>query len=392
MINSYRNLFNLDFTQEKYQHFLSKLHSRVGTEIPFHISETPVFFPNNLQNLLIQSASEILHQALSNTIQQQTDRSIPKEFFVSGDESKPHFVQVDFALTQQNGQIVPQLIELQGFPTIYAFQYMLGKTYQEYYGFENFNYLPNQLSDLDFLNIMYRTLIGKHDPENVILLEIHPEQQKTYCDFLATKTLFNIEPVCVTKIKKQGSNYFYPKNGKWIPVYRIYNRVIFDEWQRKNIQSELDFNDVDSIEWITHPNWYYRISKFILPFLNHPSVPKSYFLSEKPNHIKLSEYVLKPLFSFAGLGVKVDVTEDDLHQIPIEEYPNFILQKKVEYAPLIRTLDEPAKIEVRVMLVRQESDYSCVNFLIRLSKGKMIGVDFNKNKTWVGSSAALFEK
>ena len=392
MISSFRHAFNNNFTEEKYQNFLKHLHHDCGTTIPFHISETPIFIPKNLQATIINSANEILNQALSDSVQQQTDRSIPKQFHVSGNEGKPHVVQIDFALTETNGETLPKLIELQGFPSLYAFQYLLGKHYQKTYELSACDYLPNRMKDLDFLNIFFRTVVGKHDPENVVLLEIHPEQQKTYCDFLATKKLINIEPVCVTKVRKKGSEYFYEKNGKWIPIYRIYNRVIFDEWQRKNIHSEIDYLNVDSIEWITHPNWYYRISKFILPYLNHPSVPKSYFLSEIPNHLDLSQFVLKPLYSFAGLGVKVDVTADDINSIPNNEKDDYILQQKVEYAPVIQTPDEPAKTEVRVMFMLHEGKYECVNFLIRLSKGKMIGVDFNKNKKWVGSSAALFEK
>lgn len=392
MIKNIRNTFNQNFTQEKYQSFLTNLYNDCGTTVPFHVSETPIFISKRLQSEIITSAGEILNQALSESVQNYTDRSIPKQFHVSGDEGKPHVVQIDFALTEKNDQIEPRLIELQGFPSLYAFQYLLGKNYQQTYGLHELDYLPSQLSDMDFLNILFKTIVGKHDPENVVLLEIYPEQQKTYCDFLATKKLLNIDPVCVTKVKKKGSDYFYEKNGKLIPIYRIYNRVIFDEWERKNIQSDINYQDVDSIEWITHPNWYYRISKYILPYLNHKAVPKSYFVHEAPDNLDLNNFVLKPLYSFAGLGVKVDITKNDINSIPDQERDHYILQEKVEYAPLIQTPDEPAKTEVRVMFMLHEGKYECVNFLIRLSKGKMIGVDFNKNKTWVGSSAALFEK
>jgi len=392
MISNLRNKFIADFSDEKYKQFLADLHADCGTEIPFHISETPALIPKSLQEELIRNAKEILNQSVSPEIQQHTDRSIPDKYHVSGEEGKPHFVQIDFALTEIDGSIVPRLIELQGFPTLYAFQYLLGKHYQNFTGLKSTDYLPGGLTDQNYLNILYGSIVGKHDPENVVLLEIHPEQQKTYCDFLATKKLLNIDPVCVTKVKKKGSHYFHEKNGRMIPIYRIYNRVIFDEWERKNIQSEIDFKDVDSIEWITHPNWYYRISKFILPYLNHPTVPKAYFVKGAPDHLNLESYVLKPLFSFAGLGVKVEITKEDINKIPEKERDNYILQEKVEYAPVLKTLDEPSKMEVRVMFILHEGEYKCVNFLIRLSKGKMMGVDFNKNKTWVGSSGALFEK
>ena len=99
----------------------------------------------------------------------------------------------------------------------------------------------------------------------------------------------------------------------------------------------------------------------------------------------LNRFVLKPLFSFAGLGVEVDVTKDILDKVV--DKSNYILQEKVEYAPLIETPDEYAKVEIRLMFLWDDKPILTTN-LIRTSKGKMMGVDFNKNKTWVGSNIA----
>lgn len=392
MIPQFRHQFIDGFSQEKYQQFLVQVKNSFGVNTGFHLSETPVFFSKALTNELISNATDILHQAIDPDLHMQTVRSIPEKYNVPGPEGDPHFIQIDFALVELDGLIVPKLIELQGFPSLYAFQPLLSKELVRYAGAEKLNLFPNPDMTIEsYFQKLKDVIVGDEDPAQVVLLEIDPENQKTYVDFHLTKRMIGVEPICVTKIKKKNGKYYYQKNGKDIQIKRFYNRIIFDEYEKKNIQSDIDFQTIENVKWITHPNWYYRISKFILPYLKHPTVPQSYFLHELPIELDYNKYVLKPLFSFAGSGVKIDVTADDIHKISKKEKPNFILQEKVEYAPLIETLDDPAKMEVRVMFLKTESGYECTNFLIRLSKGKMMGVDFNKNKTWVGSAGALFE-
>jgi hypothetical protein len=175
----------------------------------------------------------------------------------------------------------------------------------------------------------------------------------------------------------------------------MYNRIIFDElnsMQEKpdnipDLTMELD------VEWITHPNWFYKISKYTLPFLRHPFIPETFFLDEiKQLPTGLEQYVLKPLFSFAGQGVIIDLKENDLTSI--DDPHNWILQKKVTYADCIPTPDVPAKVEIRLMYGWRDEDESptLLTNLARLSKGKMIGTRYNKDKEWVGGSVAYFEK
>ena len=92
------------------------------------------------------------------------------------------------------------------------------------------------------------------------------------------------------------------------------------------------------------------------------------------------------MYSFAGLGVEVDLTKEKLDEIKNKE--NYILQHKIEYAPVIETPDDFSKVEIRMMFFWDEKPM-LVNNLVRMSKGKMMGVDFNKNKTWVGSNSAF---
>ena len=137
-------------------------------------------------------------------------------------------------------------------------------------------------------------------------------------------------------------------------------------------------------------------TKFSLPHLDHPAVPKTWYLDELPEiPSDLDDYVLKPLFSFAGSGVKVDVTRADLDAIPADQRHQWVLQRKITYANAI-TMPEGhgVKAEVRVMLLRPPgaAELEPIIALVRLSRGKMLGVDFNKGLTWVGGSVGMWRR
>jgi hypothetical protein len=170
--------------------------------------------------------------------------------------------------------------------------------------------------------------------------------------------------------------------------------VIVDELVRKDVPFNFDYRDELEVEWAGHPNWFFRLSKFSLPFLNHPAVPRSWFLNQLNDYPEdLENFVLKPLFSFAGSGVKVNITRADLDAIPEAERGDYLLMEKIFYAPVIQTPDEPSKVEIRLMSLWPDDAPEPIPamFLGRMSKGAMMGVDFNKNKTWVGSTACFFE-
>jgi hypothetical protein len=302
-------------------------------------------------------------------------------------------MQVDFAITRdENGKLAPKLIELQGFPSLYGFQIVLTQTFQRAYNLSHLEYLLNGITFDRYVSLLKQALLGQHDPENVVLMEIEPEKQKTACDFVCTEKFTGVKPVNITEIKKRGRKLFYRKNGKEIPIHRIYNRVIVDEFIKKNIACDFDFRDELEVEWAGHPNWYFRISKFSLPYLRHPAVPRAYFFDQLERYPQpLENYVLKPLFSFAGSGVKIDVTPADLDAISPTDRPFHLLQEKIEYGPVIKTPDAASKVEVRMMFLWLNEPLP-VTTLARLSQGKMLGVDFNKNKTWVGASCCLFER
>ena len=245
----------------------------------------------------------------------------------------------------------------------------------------------SSLDEQGYVSELRNVIVGGTDPENVILLEIQPEKQKTKIDFSATEKLLGITTVCISDVFQEGRKLFYKNSRKTIPIERIYNRVIFDDLKRNDIAFSFNYKDELDVKWISHPNWFFKISKYSLPLLKGKYVPECYFLNELSDFSDdLSNYVLKPLFSFAGHGVEVDLNKKILDAI--EDPENYILQKKIEYAPVIKTPDENSKVEIRMMFLWDEKPL-LVNNLVRMSKGKMMGVDFNKNKTWVGSTLAF---
>ncbi|MGH9798894.1 MAG: hypothetical protein ACRD82_00875 [Blastocatellia bacterium] len=394
MVPDLRQKFNASFTAEKYLHFLQSLDQAVGTKIEFRPCETPVFLPNGLLAEMQQAGKELIAQLCTPEYLAASSRAIPTEFNAPNEGAHPHFIQVDFAITREaDGRLAPKLIELQGCASLYAFQLLLPHAYQRVYGLGNLGYLLNGLTDEGYLELLRSVFLNGHAPEQVVLMEIDPLRQKTLPDFKATEKLFGIPFVDVSEIIKRGNKLFYRLNGCEIEIRRIYNRVIVDEFVRKNVKANFDFRDELDVEWAGHPNWYFRMSKFSLPFLNHQTVPRAWFLDQL-NGVPddLENFVLKPLFSFAGSGVKVSVTAEDLEAVPASERGDYLLQEKVTYAPVVETPDEPSKVEVRVMFVWPDDSAEPIaaTTLTRLSKGAMMGVDFNKNKSWVGSSCAFF--
>jgi hypothetical protein len=285
---------------------------------------------------------------------------------------------------------------MQGFPSLFAYQVALAEISARHFPVPaNFSNYLNGFNKETYLQLLKKIILGNHDPSQVILLEIFPEKQKTRIDFAATQQYTGVQAVCLTKIFHEGRKLFYENNGKKTEIKRIYNRVIFDDLQQQSPevqkQGRILFEDLD-VEWVPHPNWFYRISKYTLPFISHPYVPQTNFLSDiKKIPEDLHNYVLKPLFSFAGQGVIIDVTMNDIGNIPDPQ--NWILQRKVNYANVIETPDEPAKLEIRIFYFWEDgaSRPVATTNLARLSKGKMIGVRYNKDKEWVGGSFCWFE-
>jgi hypothetical protein len=365
---------------------------RCGTPVKFRVCETPAFFPQPLLDQMARFGSELIHQLDSAEYRKASEHAIPPEFNAPNETSHTLFAQVDFGLVKDSeGCLQPKLVELQGFPSLYAYQPILAQAYQQAFALdENLNYLMNGLDWEGYQRLLRRAIVGNHDPANVVLMEIDPQNQKTLPDFLLTEKLLGVPTVAITDIRKEGRRLLYERDGKRVPIERIYNRAIVEELVRKNLHLTFSFTDDLDVEWAGHPNWFFRMSKFSLPYLNHPSVPKSCFLDriEKiPGD--LHDYILKPLFSFAGLGVLIEPTKQDLESIPPEQRSQYILQERMHFEPIIETPYGLNKAEVRIMYIWLE-ELVPVTTIIRMGRGLMMGVDHNRNMDWVGSSAGFY--
>ena len=393
MIPKYRTQFNGEFSQEKYQKVNELIKEKTGYEAGFRISESPIFLSNEFWQKLDDASQSIISQIKEMSVE-ELSKAIPANCNVPNDTQKPHFVAIDFGICQdEKGNVIPQLIELQAFPSLFGFQKLFEEVITEVYPF--LNELKNSLPKDEYIQKLKQVIVGNENPENVILLEIYPEKQKTAIDFVLTEQYLGIKTVCLTKIKKQGKKLFYENDGKLVPIHRIYNRVIFDELDKiEGLETEFDFKEEIDVEWITHPNWFFKISKYILPKLKHEFVPKSYFLPDFPETEQLENFVLKPLFSFAGSGVNLNPTQEIINKI--EDKENYILQRKVTYAPLFEDINgEFSKAEIRLLFAwnsEEENPELLVN-LVRMTKAAMVNVDFNKKDAiWIGSSMAFFEQ
>lgn len=395
MIPELRRRFNAQFHPERYRQFLRFLEERCGVPIRFRNCETPCFFERELLEKMASYGRELVAQVVGNSAYLTAARArIPERFRTPGETLHPLFVQADFGLDEQGE---PRLVEIQGFPSLYAYQPLLVAAYQAAYALD-----PGLSAFFDGLDveaytaIVRDTIVGPHDPENVVLLEIEPETQKTLPDFVLTERLYGIRTVCLTQVQKQGRSLFYQRNGRLTRIARIYNRVIPDELERRSIAPGFEFCDDLDVEWVDHPCWFFLLSKYSLPFFRHPCVPETHFLDQigaVPED--LENYVLKPLFSFAGQGVRIGPAREEIDAIANPSH--YVLQRRVLFKPVIETPHGPTRVEVRIMYLwpRQQGDVVRIEdlrpltTLLRMGRGQMMGVDHNRNVEWVGASVAF---
>ena len=395
MIPELRHAFNSSFRPERYRGFVEELQDRCGADIHFRVCETPCFFPRALMDRLAATGAELVHQLMDSAeYRRASDATIPPEFFTPGEGDHPLFVQVDFGLVRgADGTIEPKLVELQAFASLYGFQRVFAQQYRESWNMAaNLDVFLSGLDDAGYDALLQRAIVGDHDPEHVILMEIDPDHQKTRPDFVETERRWGVRAVDIRSLVQRGRKLFYPRDGRLVPVRRIYNRTIVDELQRRNLHAPFDWRADLEVEWAGHPNWYFRISKFSLPWLKHPSVPRTWFLDQLEDvPADRENFVLKPLYSFAGAGVTFAPTDEDFAAIPSGRRHDYVLQERVRFTPVIDTPHGPTQVEIRLMYVWLDH-LTAVMPLLRMGRGKMMGVDHNKNLEWVGASAALIAR
>lgn len=394
MIPALREEFNRNFTAAKYQSLLESLNRLSETHIEYRVSETPCFLPRPLVAQMSDYGRDLVLQLVNDPhYRKLSDVSVPAKYNVANESPRPMWVAVDFGLVRSDkGELEPRLVELQGFPSLYGYQPMFAEQYIETYGLRKD--LGVYLSGYDhdsYWKLIRHLIVGEHDPENVILMEIDPQHQKTLPDFNITQRKLGIAVVDILSLKKRGKKLYYSKDSREIEVRRIYNRTIVDELERKNITLPFDLRQELDVEWAGHPNWYFRISKFSIPYLKHRCVPRTWFVDENPVvPTDNQNYLLKPLYSFAGAGIKFAPTEADIEAIPAAQRHDYILQERMRFDPVIQTPHGATQMEIRMMYVWPEGgELTPVLPLIRMGRGMMMGVDHNRNLEWVGSSAAL---
>ena len=392
MIPELRSEFNRRWRPELYAEFLRRVDECSGAHVSFRLSETPVFLPRPLVDKMVRYGLELYRQLARNPEYLKAARgAIPSGFTVPNEAPEPLFLQADFGLVREpDGSLEPKLVEIQGFPSIYAFQTALAREYQRTYDLaslkSNLTTYLDGLDELSYQSLLERVILNDHDPRQVVLLEIDPQQQKTLPDFLITQNLLGLKIADIRDLERRGSKLYL--NG--VEIKRIYNRVIAEELSRRNIASQFRFTDEVDVEWAGHPNWFFLISKFSLPWLKHPCVPETRFLSDIESlPDDLDRYVLKPLYSFAGSGVTIGPKPAEIDAITPQKRSEFILQRRLEFVPTVQTPSGPTKVEIRIMYV-WDGEMKPVTVLLRTGRGKMMGVDFNKNLDWVGASAAFF--
>jgi len=397
MLADVRAHFNKQFKQAQYEALVETIHADYPNQLEFRLTETPIFVPKELGKKIVEAGEKIIDVLVAPDFKEKTKNAVPVDCLVPNENAHSSFLVLDYAVCKdENGELTPQLIELQGFPSLYGFQPYLGEAYRQTFKIsDKFTEYFDGIDREEYIATFRDFLLGKEAPENVILLEIYPEKQKTRIDFVLTEEYTGVKTVCLTKIQKEGKKLYYDNNGTRTEIKRIYHRLIFDELQAyPDLQTDFKLTDEIDAEWVGHPNWFFRISKYTLPFLqNNPYVPASYFLTDlKEYPADLENYVLKPLFSFAGMGVKINITTADLDEITDRE--NYLIQRKVQYEPVVESPTGGVKAEIRMLYIWEDDATRprLVTNLGRLSRGEMIGVRYNKDFDWVGGSICYFEK
>jgi hypothetical protein len=420
LIPELRTQFNRSFTPEKYAALLALLEQRSGAPVDFRIAETPIFMLASQLEEMAAGGAELAAALMGNaSCLVAARRAIPTGYLVAGETAHPNFLTADFALVRDpSGELAPRLVEIQAFPSIYGYQAVLSSSYREIFGLNpELGTFLGGLDEREFWKLLTNTIIARHDPENVVLTELDPLRQKTRPDFEVTAARLGIAVVDIRSLEAIGNKLHYRNaRGRLVPIHRIYNRAIADELMARDVRLPFDLTHAWDVEWAGHPNWYFLISKFSIPWLSRPPVqhtlvPPAVFLSDfmegqgrtelaaagvaLPGRVGpetvYSELLLKPLFSFAGKGIQFEPTQAQLQEIPSAQRASFLLQQRMSFVPTIETPHGLTQAEIRILYLWPDGgSLTPALSLVRLGRGKMMGVDHNRDREWVGASAAFY--
>jgi hypothetical protein len=412
VIRSLRQEFNSRYRPEAYRLLLRNLDVCVRTHVPFRVAETPVFFPKSLLDEMATVGAELTRRLVGDReYLAESSRAIPEAWRAADETPHPHFMTVDFGLVKEaDGRLSPRLVELQAFPSVYAYQFVLSESYRSAFDLDSLahdarplDYYLGGNTPASFWKKMQQVILNGHQPENVVLAEVDPMHQKTLPDFQVTADRLGIRIIDIAEITPQDRpgklpRLCYREGKRLVPIHRIYNRAIVDELIQKHVQLHFDYRESFDVEWAGHPNWYFHLSKFSIPYLDHPCVPPAVFLDDWFKGVgrdqlpaDREQWILKPLFSFAGKGIQFAPSDQDLRAIPPQERRNYLLQQRVKFESVIDTPFGMTQPEIRILYLWPDGeDIQPVLPLVRLGRGKMMGVDHNRDLEWVGASAAFY--
>jgi hypothetical protein len=431
VIPELRHSFNRRYQPAAYPALLAELEARCGVKVEFRVAETPIFVPLALLDEMAHLGAELAQSLIAHPECLAAARNaIPPGYCAAGETAHPNFLTADFALIRDSaGNLVPRLVELQAFPSVYGYQAVLCSAYRDAYGLDPaLRVFLSGLSETDYWELLRKTIVAGHDPETVVLTEIDPLHQKTRPDFEITARRLGIAVVDIRSLEPVGKQLHYRNPaGRLTPIRRIYNRAIADELIARDVRLPFDWTRPWDVEWAGHPNWYFLISKFSIPWLSntqfvrqsgHPGppaplgvVPPAVFLSDflagpgrqelagagvalpevaSPDSV-LHGVLLKPLFSFAGKGIVFDPTQAQLEAIPPARRGDFLLQQRMHFEPTIDTPFGLTQAEIRILYLWPDGGrLTPALSLVRLGRGQMMGVDHNRGSQFVGASAAFY--
>lgn len=379
-------------TDSTHQQFLQKLHAYLGMIPDYRVCEMPVFITHDFADVLQKAACDILQQCISAAILTQSSNTLESRFTVPSEDPKPLFSVVDFAVVQaDDGSFQPRLIELQGFPSLLGYQYAYAALMAEHYRLPCSPFLGKIARQSEYVELLSKAIFAETDPEHTALVEVDPERQKTRTDFNVLQRLLGLQVVNIRNVVARGHQLWVENDQSEWQLKRIFNRAIIDELDDLNVRLRFDWRRQYDVEWAGHPNWYFRISKHTMPFLDHPTVPRTMFVNDTERLPRDVEgYVLKPLYSFAGKGVNLSPSWRDIESIPIEERSTWILQERVQYANCLPTPYGLNRVEIRIMLIWPPDELVPlpVMTLARTGRGEMMGARYNTDP-WTGSSGCL---
>lgn len=251
--------------------------------------------------------------------------AVPPELRVPNRDPFAHCIQVDLAIVRgPDGQLDGRLVELQGFPSLYMLTMFQAQAWAEAMADipglkQDWTLFFGDFNSTNYIDRLRATIVGDAAPEEVILLDLDPPGQKTYPDFLVTKKTLGIDPVC--------PDHGRTRRPQTLPSDRRKTRSRAENLQPRSLRRTAE-KKASRCRFSTPTTSTSRRSpsQLVLDLVEvHRAVSPS--RSRAGNALlsdvvtppeDLENYVLKPLFSFAGTGVKVDITRADLDAVPVE--------------------------------------------------------------------------